>query len=108
MNATTIGMQTALHLAVHQGHSRIVERLVGFGVDMNVPDSDGNIALHLAVVKDSVDAFSTDTPQLKKVGSNIWIEAQCSVFLTLTVCLNLVIKAGLHVAALFGHILKVH
>ena len=28
-------MQTALHIAVHQGHGRIVERLVGFGAKLN-------------------------------------------------------------------------
>ena len=27
--------QTPLHIAVHQGHARIVERLVGFGVNLN-------------------------------------------------------------------------
>eukprot|EP00731_Ephydatia_muelleri_P014626 Em0008g346a len=67
MNAVTNGAQTALHLATHQGHLRIIERLVGFGVDMNMIDADEDTALHMAVLKDSADALSTDTPQLKKV-----------------------------------------
>lgn len=70
MNAVTNGAQTALHLATHQGHSRIIERLVGFGVEMNVIDADEDTPLHMAVLKDSADALSPDTPQLKKVGSN--------------------------------------
>ncbi len=40
-NVKTNQDQTALHLAVHQGHARIIERLVRHGVDMNVPDGDG-------------------------------------------------------------------
>ena len=29
-------LQTALHIAVHQGHGPIVERLVGFGANLNL------------------------------------------------------------------------
>ena len=59
--------ETALHLAVHQGNTRIVERLVGYGIDLNAQDSDGDTALHIALIRDSVDSLSSDTPQLRKV-----------------------------------------
>jgi E3 ubiquitin-protein ligase mind-bomb len=59
--------QTALHIAVHQGHTRIVERLVGFGINLNVQDATGDTALHTALSKTSVDMLSAETPQLKKV-----------------------------------------
>lgn len=67
MDMRTNDVQTALHLAVHQGHSRIVERLVGFGIDINAIDRNGDTALHTALIRDAVDALSADTPQLKKV-----------------------------------------
>ena len=59
--------QTALHLSVHQGHARIVERLVGFGIDLNLQDSDGDTALHIALSRETADTLSSETPQLKKV-----------------------------------------
>ncbi len=52
---------------MHQGHARIVERLVGYGVDLNTQDSDGDTALHIAVLKETVDSLTAETPQLKKV-----------------------------------------
>ena len=59
--------QTALHLAIHQGHARIVERLVGFGVNLNLQDSDGDTALHITLSRDTTKPLSAETPQLKKV-----------------------------------------
>ena len=59
--------QTALHVAVQQGHSRIIERLVGFGSNLNIQDDDGDTALHIALSRDTADALSTETPQLNKV-----------------------------------------
>lgn len=67
MNEVTETGQTALHIAVHQGHVRVVERLVGFGIDLNIQDGDGDTALHIALSRDSVDILSAETPQLKKV-----------------------------------------
>ena len=61
--------QTALHLAVHQGHARIVERLVGFGINLNLQDSDGDTAVHIALSRDTAKPLSAETPQLKKVES---------------------------------------
>ena len=59
--------QSALHLAVHQGHARIVERLVGFGINLDLQDSDGDTALHMALSKQTANTLSAETPQLKKV-----------------------------------------
>ena len=59
--------QTALHMAVHQGHARIVERLVGYGIDLNLRDSDGDTALHIALARQTIDVLSSETPQLNKV-----------------------------------------
>ena len=67
INAVTNTGQTALHLAVHQGHARIVERLVGYGIELNLQDSDGDTALHLALSRQTVNVLSAETPQLKKV-----------------------------------------
>lgn len=59
--------QTALHVSVIQGHARIVERLVGYGIDLNLQDNDGDTALHIALSSQAVDVLSAETPQLKKV-----------------------------------------
>ena len=36
INTTNNEKQTSLHIAAHQAHGRIVERLVGFGADLNL------------------------------------------------------------------------
>ena len=61
--------QTALHLAIHQGHARIVERLVGFGINLNLQDSDGDTALHIALSRDTTKPLSAETPQLINLGT---------------------------------------
>ena len=67
MNSRTNSNETALYLAVHQGKSRIVERLVGYGIDLNARDRNGNTPLHVALDRETEDSLSSDTPQLKKV-----------------------------------------
>ena len=67
MNEVTDTGQTALHIAVHQGYARIVERLVGFGINLNLQDTDGDTALHIALSRDTADILSAETPQLIKV-----------------------------------------
>ena len=74
--------QTALHLAVHQGHARIVERLVGFGIKLNLQDSDGDTALHIALSRDTAKPLSAETPQLNKVGRVIALKNICMVWLS--------------------------
>lgn len=54
-------------MAILNGHPRIVERLVGFGSNLDVQDEDGDTPLHLAVMKESTDPLSPETPQLRKV-----------------------------------------
>ena len=66
---------SALHLAVDQGYTRIVERLVGFGIDLDLQDSDGDTALHIALSKPSADVLSAETPQLKKVYNSCFLIA---------------------------------
>ena len=60
---------TALHIAVATGHSRIIERLVGFGCGLSLQDKGGDTPLHLALQRDTADALSAETPQLMKVTS---------------------------------------
>lgn len=59
--------QTALHLAVHQAHLCIVERLVGYGANLNVQDVNGDTPLHIALIRDNTDVLNSDTPQLRRV-----------------------------------------
>lgn len=58
--------QSALHLAVAV-HARIMERLVGYGIDLNLQDNDGDTALHMVFITEMADQLSDETPQLKKV-----------------------------------------
>ena len=60
-------MLTPLHIAVHEGHVRIVERLVGFGADLNVATKEGNTALHLALGRKIMSEPDERTPFIKKV-----------------------------------------
>ena len=59
--------QTALFIAVHQGYTRIVEKLVGFGADLNISDKDGDTALHLAMVRETIALITAETPEIDKV-----------------------------------------
>ena len=61
---------TPLHIAVHEGHITIVERLVGFGANVNATDEPGNTPLHLALAKSTMQQPSNDTPQMIKVEKN--------------------------------------
>lgn len=67
IDVTTNSKSTALHIAVANGHSRVVERLVGFGCSLSLQDDDGDTPLHEALQKDTADPLSTETPQLMKV-----------------------------------------
>ena len=67
INACTNENQTALHLAVHQSHLPIVERLVGYGAKLNVQDVHGDTPLHIALVSEIKGIETSNTPQLTKV-----------------------------------------
>ena len=59
--------QTPLHVAILRGHSKIVERLVGYGAGVNTQDEDGNSPLYMILSIDAMEPPSDDTPELKKV-----------------------------------------
>ena len=59
--------QTPLHIAILRGHSKIVERLVGYGAGVNTLDEDGNNPLYMVLSMDAMEPPSDDTPELKKV-----------------------------------------
>lgn len=69
INARTNNRLTALHIAVHEGHVKLVERLVGFGADLNITTSDGNTALHLALGRDTMATPTEESPKIKAVRS---------------------------------------
>ena len=67
INARTNNRLTALHIAVHEGHVKLVERLVGFGADLNITTSDGNTALHLALGRNTMAMPTEESPKIKAV-----------------------------------------
>ena len=69
MDCNTHELQTPLHLAAHKGNGTIVERLVGFGANLNVQDKDGDTPLHIVLMVRQAEALTEDTPQLMKVCS---------------------------------------
>ena len=71
--------QTALHISVHQGHARIVERLVGYGIDLNLKDVNGDTALHTALSTQMIVVLSPETPQLKKVRVSLALQVKVIV-----------------------------
>lgn len=74
IDATANNDLTPLHLAVHQGHSRIVERLVGYGSNLNAQDGDGDTPLHCALRRETADPISSETPQLMKVERYVCVD----------------------------------
>ena len=67
INACTKTRLTALHIAVHEGHIKVVERLVGFGADLNTTTGDGNTALHLALGRNTMTPPTEESPRIKAV-----------------------------------------
>ena len=59
--------QTPLSLALMRGCSKIVERLVDYGANVNIQDIDGYASLHIILTRDTMEGPSTETPKLKKV-----------------------------------------
>lgn len=64
---------TPFHVAVTCGSFRVIEKLVGFGVDVTAVDLYGDTALHL-VVKNNVKPYNVmpndECPEMKKVSSS--------------------------------------
>ena len=59
--------RTALHMTSIEGHSQVMECLVGYGVDINAQDHDGNTTLHIVLVKKNARPLSHLTPQMNMV-----------------------------------------
>ena len=54
MNARNNRRQTPLLLAVAQGHTKLIEILVGYGADVDASDEDGDTGLHIALMRHNV------------------------------------------------------
>ena len=61
-------MQTPLHLAVHGGYTRVIERLIGYGADPNMTDVSGNTPLSDVIRnRGIIKTPSEDSPQTLQV-----------------------------------------
>ena len=60
---------TPLHLASQRGYCRIIEALIGYGVDVNAAASDGQTVLHLIMSLKDMRPPCEETPEFKKVMS---------------------------------------
>lgn len=69
INAKDDSGLTALHIAVHEGHTKMVERLVGYGADLNCTTEEGNTPLHLTLGRNTMLPPSHLTPEIMKVRS---------------------------------------
>ena len=70
-----------------------MERVVGYGIDLNLQDSDGDTALHVVLANITmVDTLSDETPQLKKV--YILIDAYFSNFSVAPVLMKIQMTKG--------------
>ena len=69
LNATNaVPMHTALHIAAHEGYTRVIERLIGYGADPNVSDMSGNTPLSDVIRNRAVITTpSEDSPQTLQV-----------------------------------------
>ena len=65
---------TPLHLAAHGGHTAMVERLVGYGADLNAATSQGNTALHLTLVRRNMAPPSLLSPHILEVSNTCTVE----------------------------------
>ena len=72
INAKNDLMRTPLHMVAIEGHSRIIERLVGCGVELNSVDNDGNTPLHIVLIKKNTQPATVKTPQLIKVQMDLY------------------------------------
>ena len=77
--------RTSLHITSIEGHSHIIECLVGHGVDVNARDTDGNTTLHIVLIKKNARPLSQYTPQMNKVQCTytvynvhcLWVSYMC-------------------------------
>ena len=71
---------TPLHIAAHEGYPVMVERLVGYGADLNSTSSEGNTPLHLTLGRRSMAAPSALCPHILEVEDTVhaYINTQLS------------------------------
>lgn len=67
VNIRTSESLTPLHIAAHEGHSAVVELLVGYGADLNATADNGNTPLHLVLARTNMKPLNTNTPYLMQV-----------------------------------------
>lgn len=81
--------RTPLHAAVLEGHTYLIEQLVGYGANLNVKDHEGCTPLHTLLFLDiseitiSFHPLSDRTPELQKV--EVWCDcySHCNEYLIL-------------------------
>ncbi len=61
--------RTALHFAVIRGRVAAIEKLVAYGIDLNITSSIGNSVLHETLRVSNMTTPSNSTPEIKKVAS---------------------------------------
>ena len=67
MNAQSLHGLTPLLVAAEKGKSRIIERLVGYGVNLNTCNKDDVTVLHNVIIKKEMEYFTEFAPKLKEV-----------------------------------------
>ena len=77
VNSKNHGGLTPMHLAAHEGHTAMVECLVGYGADLNSCGEDGNTVLHLVMVLQNMKPLGENTPHLRKVSCVRPFEIEC-------------------------------
>ena len=58
---------TALHIAISEGYTAMVELLVGYGADVNSTVENGDTALMMVLSQKKMKPLNSDTPHLKQV-----------------------------------------
>ena len=67
LDARNVVGHTPLYVAAVEGHSRIVERIVGYGASVSAVTLDGNTPLHVIVGLKNMRPLCQSTPEMLKV-----------------------------------------
>lgn len=59
--------RTPLHTAVIEGYPRVIEKLVGYGAELNAVEDEGNTPLHITLIKKAMKPINDDTSVMNKV-----------------------------------------